>query len=114
MRSRPTSSDWQRAPVPYHAWVLRRDDGTLLAGGQVALECDLVGLYDVHTDSAVRGQGFARHLCRHLLAQAARAGARHAYLQVDAQNRPAIALYRQLGFAHAYGYHYRAPPAAAG
>jgi ribosomal protein S18 acetylase RimI-like enzyme len=99
------------SPVPYHAWVLRHDDGAVLAGGQLALEADLAGLYDVHTDISARGRGLARHLCLHLLAQAAQFGARQAYLQVDARNAPAIALYRQLGFAHAYSYHSRAPPA---
>jgi ribosomal protein S18 acetylase RimI-like enzyme len=28
---------------------------------------------------------------------------------VDADNRPARAIYRRLGFADAYAYHYRSP-----
>ena len=44
-----------------------------------------------------------------LLAQAHAAGARVAYLQVDADNHPARAIYRRLGFADAYAYHYRSP-----
>ena len=37
-------------------------------------------------------------------------GATHAYLQVDAENAPALAVYRKFGFATAYTYHYRARP----
>jgi len=98
------------SPVPYQGWVLRRpDDGQVLACGQSATEGDLVGLYDVFTHPQARGQGLARILCSRLLAQAHAAGARVAYLQVDADNRPARAIYRRLGFADAYAYHYRSP-----
>ncbi len=97
-----------QSPVPYQGWLLRRsDDGAVLACGQTATEADLVGLYDVFTDPAVRGQGWARRLCSQLLGQAHAAGARVAYLQVDADNAPARAIYQRLGFADAYAYHYR-------
>jgi GNAT superfamily N-acetyltransferase len=96
------------APVPFSAFVLRHE-GTLAACGQVALEGELVGLYDVFTAPPFRGRGFARGLCRQLLAHAATAGARTAYLQVDADNQPARAVYGQLGFADVYAYHYRVP-----
>lgn len=98
------------SPVPYQGWVLRRDaDGRVLACGQSAAEADLVGLYDVFTDPLARGQGLARVLCSRLLAQARAAGARVAYLQVDADNLAARQIYRRLGFADAYAYHYRSP-----
>lgn len=97
-----------QSPVPYQGWLLRRSgDDALLACGQTATEADLVGLYDVFTDPAARGQGWARRLCSQLLAQAHAAGARVAYLQVDADNAPARAIYQRLGFADAYAYHYR-------
>lgn len=98
------------SPVPYQGWVLRREaDGRVLACGQSAAEADLVGLYDVFTDPQARGQGLARILCSRLLAQAHAFGARVAYLQVDADNHPARHIYRRLGFADAYAYHYRSP-----
>ena len=103
------------SPVPYQGWVLRRpDDGQVLACGQSAAEADLVGLYDVFTHPQARGQGLARRLCSRLLAQAHAAGARVAYLQVDADNEPARAIYRRLGFSDAYAYHYRSPDPDAG
>src|SRR3989344_2454073 len=44
-----------------------------------------------------------------LLHGAAGAGAASAYLQVRAQNTPALGLYQSMGFKTAYGYHYRVP-----
>jgi ribosomal protein S18 acetylase RimI-like enzyme len=96
------------SPVPYQGWVLRRqDDGAILACGQTAVENDLVGLYDVFTHPQSRGQGLARRLCAALLLQAGAAGARVAYLQVEADNLAARSIYHRLGFADAYAYHYR-------
>jgi len=94
------------SPVPY-AGVLLKRGGELLACGQLAVEDDLVGLYDVFTAPAQRGQGLAKALCLHLLRMAQGQGARCAYLQVDAGNGVARRLYGRLGFADAYGYHYR-------
>jgi len=98
------------APVPFSAWVIRRE-GQVVACGQFAIEGELVGLYDVYTAPAMRGQGLARLLCSHLLAQAAASGARHAYLQVEGDNHAARAVYHRLGFADGYAYHYRKPGA---
>jgi GNAT superfamily N-acetyltransferase len=94
------------SPVPFFAFELTLD-GAAVACGQIALENDLVGIYDVFSATASRGRGHATLLCRHLLAQAGARGARHAYLQVEADNLPARAVYAKLGFADAYAYHYR-------
>lgn len=98
----------QHSPVPYRGYAIERD-GAVLACGQMAIEADLVGLYDVFTAPAARGQGLATGLCRWLLAAAVAQGARHAYLQVEADNQAARAIYHRLGFADAYGYHYLTP-----
>ena len=100
------------APVQHHAVLVVDADDETLAGGQVALEDDLAGLYDIFTAAAARQRGLALALCRHLLAHAAREGARTAYLQVDGENEPARRVYRRLGFEDAFSYHYRSPPAA--
>lgn len=100
----------QASPVPYQGWVLRQAaDGPIVACGQFAREGELVGLYDVFTEPTWRGQGLARRLCEHLLALAHADGARVPYLQVDADNTPARAIYHRLGFTDAYAYHYRCP-----
>ncbi|MEP6739365.1 MAG: GNAT family N-acetyltransferase [Caldimonas sp.] len=95
-------------PVPHHAAFVVDEGGTTFAGGQVAIEGDLAGLYDVHTAEVQRGRGLARELCTHLLKHAFASGARIGYLQVDAGNEVARRIYRRLGFADAYAYHYRA------
>lgn len=94
------------APVPFCAFEAIVG-GRAVACGQVAVEGDLAGLYDIFTDPAERGRGHATSLCRRLLAEAAARGARHAYLQVDAANLPARAVYHRLGFVDGYSYHYR-------
>jgi ribosomal protein S18 acetylase RimI-like enzyme len=94
------------SPVPFFPAVLKRD-GEIVGCGQVAIEGDIVGLYDIFTAPAARGQGVAGVLCRQLLADALSRGAKTAYLQVDATNTPARALYDRMGFRDAYAYHYR-------
>jgi ribosomal protein S18 acetylase RimI-like enzyme len=102
-----------QSPVPHHGFELRRE-GVAVACGQFALEDGAVGLYDVFTAPPARGAGLARLLCTHLLAEAAARGARQAYLQVEADNLPARAVYHRLGFIDGYAYHYRTrDPAAA-
>ena len=81
----------------------------VVAGGQVAVEGELAGLYDVFTAESARGRGLAGRLCAVLMDGAWASGARAAYLQVDASNEPARQVYRRLGFADAYSYHYRTP-----
>lgn len=73
---------------------------------------DLAGLFEIATDKAVRNQGHGRHLILSAMKWARLRGAREAWLQVEADNAPALALYRSLGFEEAYRYHYRRPPGA--
>ena len=96
------------SPVPFTALSIRRsEDGVLVACGQSAREGDLVGLYDVFVTDALRGQGLASALCTKLLTDARDGGVKSAYLQVEADNAAARAVYFKLGFADGYGYHYR-------
>jgi GNAT superfamily N-acetyltransferase len=77
---------------------------------QVVIEDGLVGVFDVITADHARGNGYATLACATLLSWAWQHGAHMAYLQVSADNAPAIASYRKFGFATAYTYHYRGRP----
>jgi ribosomal protein S18 acetylase RimI-like enzyme len=102
----------QHSPVPFRGLALRRAaDGRVLACGQVAVEPPWAGLYDIYTHPEARNRGLARVLCEHLLALGATRGGHLAYLQVEAANEPALAVYRRLGFIEGYGYHYLERPA---
>jgi GNAT superfamily N-acetyltransferase len=101
----------RQSPVRHRALTLIDATGRTVAGGQVVVEGDLAGLYDLFSVEAVRGRGLAPALCRRLLRLAAADGAKDAYLQVDASNAPARRVYERLGFADGYAYHYRSPPA---
>ena len=83
------------------------DDDVPVAAGQVVVENELAGLYDIVTAEAARGRGFGRTLSRRLLEAAAAMGAGTAYLQVDVGNEPARRIYSALGFADRYAYWYR-------
>ena len=94
-------------PLP-HAGALIRRNGEVVAYGLVKLEDDHAGLFALKTADAWRGRGLGRAIVAALLAEARRRGAATAYLQVTANNGPALALYRRFGFGTAYEYWYRA------
>jgi len=94
-----------RIPAPARFGCLLID-GETAALGACAVEGDWVGLFGMRTLADHRRKGLARRILRALLAEASGLGARQAYLQVEADNAPAIALYRAAGFHAAYRYHY--------
>lgn len=93
-------------PLPQAGALIRRD-GEVVACGLLKLEGEHAGLFAVHTAQAWRGRGLGRAIVGALLGEACRRGARTAYLQVTAENAPALALYAHFGFADAYDYWYR-------
>ncbi len=62
------------------------------------LAADEAEILTVAVDPAVRGKGVGRALLAENLRQAARAGARAMFLEVDQDNASALALYIRLGF----------------
>lgn len=67
-----------------------------LIGRAVAGEAEVLTLA---VDSAARRKGLGGKLVHRFLAEAATRGASSAFLEVSAQNRAAISLYLQVGFA---------------
>ncbi len=93
-------------PLPAAYAVLGPPDAPLGCALAV-LEQDLVGLFDVVTRPDARRAGHGTRLVSSLLAWGWDQGARRAYLQMVADNDPARALYRRLGFDTLYRYWYR-------
>jgi ribosomal protein S18 acetylase RimI-like enzyme len=90
------------------------EQGAVLARGRVALsEAGDVwaGISDVWVDPVHRRGGLARAVMGAMLGWAAERGATTAYLQVTADNEPALALYQRLGFATHHTYRYVRPRA---
>ena len=87
----------------------------VLATGLLALDGDWAGVRGVEVSAAHRGRGLALAVMAALLEVAAESGARTAYLQVLADNAPALRLYAGLGFTdhHRYTYLAAAPTAPA-
>lgn len=95
--------------------VLRTEEGSAFAVADDAvglgrLTGGLVGLYLMRTAPSARRQGYARDIVRALCAWGKDHGATTAYLQVEASNEAAVALYVNESFARAYAYHYWIKP----
>ena len=95
----------ERVPRP-RAFARLDAAGSPAAIGACAAEDDWAGVFAMRTDPRFRRQGLARRILASLMAFAAGAGASRAWLQVEAVNTGAIALYRAAGFTEAYRYRY--------
>lgn len=79
-----------------------------VACGLGVYERGYVGLFDLVTDPAHRQQGYGTDVVNSLLAWGQEVhDADYAYLQVMADNAPALSLYRRFGFEECYRYWYR-------
>ena len=97
-------------PVPWPLWFFRRqlrtgascwvlEEGTEIIGfGIVAFEKDRAHIMNMCVAPAYRHHGLGRHMMLHLLGIARHRRCRRAWLEVRPTNRPAILLYRKLGF----------------
>jgi GNAT superfamily N-acetyltransferase len=81
-------------------------DGAPEAVGLAVIERGWAGLYDIAVRREARKNGVGTALVLHMLDWARGCGAHHAYLQVVAENTPALRLYGKLGFTEAYRYWY--------
>ncbi|UGX86278.1 GNAT family N-acetyltransferase [Phyllobacterium meliloti] len=72
----------------------------------------LAGLFNIGTLADRRRKGHGRMIVKTAIKWAVQHGAKRGWLQVEADNAGAIALYEKLGFAEAYRYAYRRAPDA--
>ena len=89
------------------AYVIARIDGKSVGCARAVVSGLIMGLFELLVDPKYRGQGFGRWLLEARLKWGFEQGARLAYLQVLANNEPALALQRKYGFSELYRYWYR-------
>jgi N-acetylglutamate synthase len=80
------------------------------ASGVAAYGADWVGFRSIEVSPAHRRQGLGLAVVAALVGWGAERGATTAYLQVLADNEPALALYERLGFVEHHRYRYLALP----
>ena len=108
---RPDADEHARvvlARIEPAAAYARTADG--LGVGIAVCERGWAGLFCVATAARARRRGIAGHVVHGLARWAAGRGATDLYLQVEADNAAAQALYIRTGFRRAYSYHYRVAP----
>ncbi len=94
-----------RIPIP-RVFARINATGGPVAIGACAVEGDWAGVFAMRTDPGHRRQGLARRILHSLLSAVADSGARRVWLQVEADNPAAIALYSAARFEEAYRYRY--------
>lgn len=89
-----------------------REQGQTVACGAASFSHGWLGVHGMRTAAARRGQGLAGRVLHAMAVEAARRNLAGVFLQVDASNLPAQALYRRTGFTVAWPYAYWRPSAA--
>ncbi|MGB6116920.1 MAG: GNAT family N-acetyltransferase [Mesorhizobium sp.] len=97
---------------PESGLFLLEDEGRPVASAICVHDGELAGLFQVASSFGQRGKGHGRRVVLSAIKWARMRGAKIAWLQVEADNDPAIGLYRSIGFHEIYRYHYRQPAAA--
>lgn len=93
-----------RSPTVVYAAVHR--DEQALAAGTASLSHGWASIHGMRTVASARGQGLASQILRGLATVAAQRGLERVFLQVEADNAAALALYARAGFQTAWRYHY--------
>ena len=83
-----------------------RQGGETLACGAACFAQGWLSMHGLRTAVRQRGRGLAGRMIRAMALEAQRRGIARAFLQVDASNEPALALYRRAGMATAWSYAY--------
>ena len=81
-------------------------DGVMAVGMGVVVD-SWMGIFSMVTRPEARRRGCASAILRELATAGGAIGAERAFLQTERTNAASHALYEGLGFATAYGYHYR-------
>lgn len=95
-----------RMPAP-KAFITMKDQGQIVALGTAIVEGDWAGFVNVIVHEEHRGKGYGYAILHAMTTWSITQGATGQYLQVIANNVPAVTLYEKLGYHMKYGYHYR-------
>ena len=90
---------------------VRDENGATLAAGAVSLGHGWAGVHGMRTEQSARGRGLAGRVLAGLAQAALARGYERVFLQVEAGNEAALALYRRAGFQPAWTYRYWQPRA---
>lgn len=93
-----------RAPGSVFASI--RENGRAIAAGAGAFAHGWASVHGMRTELARRGEGLAARVLSGLAEIALERGRERIFLQVEAHNAPALALYRRAGFATVWAYEY--------
>lgn len=110
---RPGLTEVIEAIEPDAGLFVTERGNTLLSTAICVVDRDLAGLFEIATEAKERGHGHARAILLSALKWARGKGARTAWLQVEASNKPAVKLYKSMGFEEVYRYVYRRPEGGA-
>ncbi|MEM1366014.1 MAG: GNAT family N-acetyltransferase [Pseudomonadota bacterium] len=102
----PLAQAIEGIPAEVGLFMTGGDDEQPLATAMAVHDGDMVGLFEVAVAAHAQRRGHAMSLVKSALLWAQKRGARTAWLQVEADNEPALALYGKLGFTTAYTYRY--------
>jgi GNAT superfamily N-acetyltransferase len=89
---------------------LRDASGSPIAIARLSVAGDWAGLTAVEVSAAHRRQGLGTLITQVACAHAADRGVERVFLQVEAENAPALALYESCGFRYSHKYAYRLAP----
>ena len=87
-------------------FVSLREGGQTLACGAANFTEGWLSMHGLRTAASQRGRGLGGRMIRAMALEAQRRGIERAFLQVDAANAPALALYRRAGMVTAWPYTY--------
>lgn len=104
------SSALSRATDTLYASV--REHGQTVACGAASFGHGWLGVHGMRTAASQRGRGLAGRILRAMAGEAVLRGLPGVFLQVDASNVAAQALYRRAGLTTAWPYAYWRPPRA--
>ncbi len=77
-----------------------------IAFGYGYVKNEMLGIFDIYVNSDKRGRGYGRRIVNAILLSSGGV-AKKSYLQVLKANKPAVRLYKSLGFQEIYRYWYR-------